>query len=89
METSNAGYAAAGATIHDMGQDFHEGWLQYIIRHAPEKVWGMNADGSVDPIKVSPGGDFKNMDALVFDARHSLLPRAYRKSPDMGGHAWR
>lgn len=82
-ETTNAGYAAAGAPVFDMGQDFHEGWLQFIIRNAPDKVWGMNTDGSVDPIKVGPGGDFENMDALVFDLRHEVLPRAYRKAPNM------
>lgn len=83
QETSNAGYTAAGGTVHDMGQDFHEGWLQYIIRNAPEKVWGMNPDGTVDPIRVGPGGEYENMDALVFDLRHEVLPRAYRKAPDM------
>lgn len=82
-ETSNAGYAAEGATIHDMGQDFHTGWIKYIMAHAPDKVWGLKPDGSIDPIKVGPGGDYENMDALVFDLRFEVLPRVYRNAPDM------
>ncbi len=81
-ETENAGYTAEADKQYDMLQDFHQGWLAYIIEHAPEKVWGLNPDGSVNPIKVGPGGDFTNMDELVADLRGSLIHRKHRSRQD-------
>ncbi len=95
-ETKNAGYAPdAEAAMYPMGQDFHMGWLQYIIHHAgADKVWGLADDGvTVEAINVGPGGDFENMDALVFDLVYSVMPRQYRERPDhrafVGSHLYR
>jgi len=81
IETANAGYSD-DPNKYSMGQDFHEGFLQYIINWGGvDKVWGLKADGSIDPIRVGKGGDYENMEALIFDLKHSVLPRQYRKSP--------
>ncbi len=84
-ETSNAGYAdPATATIYDMGQDFHQGWISYVIDNAgPDKVMGIDPDtGEVTPIKIGPGGDFPNLDSLVLQLVHEKFHRQYRNHPD-------
>lgn len=95
LETSNAGYSPDGATIYDMGQDFHKGWLQTLIEVNPKNVIGLSPDGIV-PIYLGAGATkkaeedraegkvaygFENLDALVFTLRQKL-PRAYRDNPD-------
>ncbi len=82
-ETSNAGYAAADDVVYDMGQDFHQGWIAYALDNAgPDKVMGINPEtGEVESIKVGPGGDYENLDALVLDLVHEKLPRQYRNDP--------
>lgn len=81
IETANAGYSAT-PDKYPMGQDFHMGWLQYIIHWAPEKVWGLNPDGTISTIQVGPGGDFVNLDELITAVKMELLVRQYRKHPD-------
>lgn len=70
-------------TENPMLQDLNVGWLQYLINHAPEKVKGLNTDGSIDVIKVGPGGDYENMDQLVYDLSHTLINKAFRGREDI------
>ena len=51
-------------------QDVNIGWLQHIRNDANERV--------LDGIKVGEGGDYKNMDAAVFDAVNELIDPWHR-----------
>ncbi len=61
-------------------QDVNKGWLQKLREHAAERVMGTNAA----KIKVgsAAGADYKNLDALVFDAIQLLDPW-YHGDPDL------
>jgi P2 family phage major capsid protein len=52
-------------------QDVNKGWLQHLREDKPDNV--------LSGIKVGPGGDYANLDALVFDMASSLLAPWYRK----------
>lgn len=57
-------------------QDVNIGWLQHIRTKAPARVLD---DGAVaGTITVGPAGDYKNLDALVYDAYQTLLDSWYR-----------
>lgn len=62
-------------------QDVNIGWLQQYRANAAERVM----DGGATPgtLKVYAGGDYENMDALVFDAVSSLLDPWYQSDPDL------
>lgn len=79
-ETANAGYSA-DPDKYPRGEDFHTGWIKYFIDWAPEKVWGLNPDGSIKPIKVGPGGDFVNLDQLIAAFVAEVIPTQYQESP--------
>lgn len=70
-------------------QDVHQGWIQYLIEHAPERVLGITPDSSdprgyvIDPIKIGPGGDFISLDQLVYHVRQRFIDRLYRRRGDM------
>ncbi|MBR9778444.1 MAG: phage major capsid protein, P2 family [Rhodospirillales bacterium] len=51
-------------------QDVNIGWLQHIRNDASERV--------LSGIKVGAGGDYKNMDAAVFDAVNELIDPWHR-----------
>lgn len=59
-------------------RDINEGFFQFMINELPENVLGLNPDGTVAAIKVGDGGDFPNLDALVYYMRHELLHRLFR-----------
>ena len=59
-------------------EDINEGFIQYMINELPENVLGLNPDGTIDPIKVGAGGDFANMDALVYHLRYEMLHKLFR-----------
>lgn len=69
------GLTAAAATnraANPLLQDVNVGWYQQIRANAPEQVF----DGATDParIVIGAGGDYGNLDALVYDAAHRFLP---------------
>lgn len=53
-------------------QDVNKGWLQHLREDAPENV--MTAGKNAGEIRVGPGGDYENLDALVFDMVTMLDP---------------
>lgn len=62
-------------------QDVNKGWLQHIREQAPERrLYRINTAAAGQPevwqneIRVGPGGDYANLDALVFDAIQLLDP---------------
>lgn len=66
-------------------QDNSIGWLGQVIKHAPEKVLGLNPDGSIDEIRVGPGAGvdgFENMDELV-TFMNTLIDKTYRGRRDI------
>lgn len=70
---------------HSMLQDNGIGWLQQVINHAPEKVLGLNTDGSVDEIRVGPGAGangYENMDELV-TALNEYIDKPFRRNRDI------
>ncbi len=61
-------------------QDVNKGWLQHLREEAPERVL---ADGKVgDKVQIGADGDYKNLDAAVFDARELLDPW-HRNNPNL------
>lgn len=64
-------------------QDVNKGWLQHYREDAPERV--MN-EGTVVPGKIivaSNGGDYKNLDALVYDVVENLIDPVYSEDTDL------
>lgn len=74
------GVSAAATTdlaANPLLQDVNIGWLQHIRTDAPARVMD---DGAVaGKITVGPTGDYKNLDALVYDAYQTLLDPWYRE----------
>ncbi|MBQ0345917.1 phage major capsid protein, P2 family [Citrobacter freundii] len=60
-----------------MLQDVNKGWLQKVREDAPDCVMGSTTDDSgtttAAPVKVGPGGQYLNLDALVMDAVNELI----------------
>lgn len=56
-------------------QDVNKGWLQHIRDDAPARV--MNEGATPGSIKVGATGDYKNLDALVYDIAKRLLDPWY------------
>ncbi len=63
-------------------QDVNKGWLQNLRDASPERVMAevVAASGKVN---VGSGGDYENMDALVFDMVSSLIDPWYRDGTDL------
>lgn len=64
---------------HPLLQDVNKGWLQKYREHAAERVMSEVETGS-GKIQVGAGGDYGNLDALVFDMVQLLDPW-YREDP--------
>lgn len=69
-------------TANPLLQDVNIGWLQKYRTHAPARVLGEVVDGSGE-ITVGAGGDYSNLDALVFDAANNLIDPWFRESTDL------
>ncbi len=54
-------------------QDVNIGWLQKMREENAPRVLSEVAEGS-EKVVVGAGGDYNNLDALVYDMRQSLLP---------------
>lgn len=75
--------ATSNKTNNPMLQDVNKGWLQHYREDAPECV--MNT-GDVTPGKIivaTSDGDYKNLDALVYDAVENLIDPVYSESTDL------
>lgn len=69
--------SATNRTTYPLLQDVNIGWLQLYRDNAEERVM----DGVV--IDKEGAGDYKNLDALVYDAVNSLIEPWFRESPDL------
>lgn len=74
----NGTSAAANTNLaqNPLLQDVNIGWLQHIREDAPARVMD---DGAVaGKVTVGAAGDYKNLDALVYDAFNTLLDPWFR-----------
>jgi P2 family phage major capsid protein len=58
-------------------QDVNIGWLQQIRTNAPER-WMKESAAGTGKVVIDPAGDYKNLDALVYDAVNSLIDPWYQ-----------
>ena len=67
---------------HPLLQDVNTGWLQHYRVDAPARVMheGVKDSGK---IKIGAGGDYANLDALVYDAVNSLIDVQFRQDPGL------
>lgn len=71
-------------TTNPLLQDVNKGWLQHYREDAPNRV--MNEGTKVpNQILLDPtgNGDYKNIDALVYDAVETLIDPVYADSTDL------
>jgi P2 family phage major capsid protein len=57
-------------------QDVATGWLKKIADNAPTRI-------QTDPITLGAGGDYKNLDALVYDLIESKMAEHHRDDTDL------
>ena len=77
----------SAATASDRGtnpllQDVNIGWLELYRVNAPERVLS-EVVGESGEVTVGDTGDYKNVDALVFDVVNELIEPWYRESTDL------
>lgn len=77
--TSAAATTNVGA--NPLLQDVNIGWLQHIRTDAAARV--MDEGATAGKIVLGPDGDYKNLDALVYDAFQTLLDPWYRDDPGL------
>lgn len=70
--------ATSDRATHPLLQDVNVGWLQKVRAEAPDRVMTevVAASGKVN---VYAGGDYENLDALVFDVVNELIDPWYRE----------
>ena len=67
----NSAAANTDRVANPLLQDVNIGWLKKLQIEASARY--MNRGAAVGSIKVGPGGDYANMDELVYDMRSNLL----------------
>ncbi|MBD8236979.1 phage major capsid protein, P2 family [Pseudomonas fluorescens] len=67
-------------TAHPLLEDVNIGWLQQYRTHAPDRV--LKEGAVAGKITIGKAGDFKNIDALVYDAIQLLDPW-FRRNPGL------
>lgn len=70
--------ASSNPATNPLLQDVNVGWLQKYRTEAPARVLSDGPSAAVNTINVGAGGDYANMDALVFDAVNSLIEPWFR-----------
>lgn len=63
-------------------QDVGVGWLQKIRANAPSR-WMKEVVPASGKIKVGPNGDYKTLDAVVYDAVNNLIAPWYREDTQL------
>ncbi|WP_427792279.1 phage major capsid protein, P2 family [Brevundimonas diminuta] len=66
--------ATTNRTTNQLLQDVNIGWLQKIRLNRPTHVFAEGAKEAGKIIIDPTNGDYRNLDALVYDAIHSFLP---------------
>lgn len=73
--------ATSNKATNPLLQDVNKGWLQKYREHAAARV--MNQGATVGQVKVGATGDYKNLDALVFDAVNNLIDPWFREDTQL------
>lgn len=74
--------ATTNRTDNPLLQDVNIGWLQSYRENAPERVLDEVTAGS-GKVTVGATGDYKNLDALVYDVVNELIDPWHRESTDL------
>jgi len=69
-------------TANPLLQDVNKGWLQHYRDQAAQRTMTEVVPGS-GKIKIGGSGDYKNLDALVYDAVASLVDPWHRENPGL------
>lgn len=72
--------ATTNRTANPLLEDVNIGWLQQYRNHAAARV--MATGKTEGKVQIGAAGDYKNLDALVFDAI-TLLDPWYQRSPEL------
>lgn len=73
--------ATSNRNTNPLLQDVNKGWLQQYREQAAQRV--MNRGAAAGKINVGNGGDYDNLDALVFDVVNNLLDPWYQDDTQM------
>lgn len=74
--------ATSNRAANPLLQDVAKGWLQKIREQAPERHLKEIAAGS-NKVKIGAAGDYKTLDALVYDAVNDLIDPWYREDTQL------
>lgn len=74
--------ATSDRATNPLLQDVNKGWLQHYREQAPARVLAEVVKDS-GKVQVGTAGDYKNLDALVYDAVASLVDPWHRQSPSL------
>lgn len=74
--------ATSNKVTNPMLQDVNKGWLQHYREQAPQRVLSevVAASGQVT---YGDGGDYANLDAIVFDAVNNMIEPWYQEDPEL------
>jgi len=78
------GTSAAATTdrvANPLLQDVNVGWMQQYRTVAPARV--LKDGATAGKISIGTGGDYQNLDALIFDAVSNLIDPWFRKDPSL------
>lgn len=78
------GISAATETdrvANPMLEDVNKGWLQLYRNNAPARVLSEGANAG--EVRVGPGGDYENLDALVYDVVNEMIDPWHRESTEL------
>lgn len=75
--------ATTNRTTNPLLQDVNIGWLQQYRNNAAARVMTGGATAGTVKVGTSAGGDYKNLDALVFDAVNNLIDPWHLKDPGL------
>jgi P2 family phage major capsid protein len=73
--------ASSDRAANPMLQDVNKGWLQHYREQAPQRV--MDHGAVAGKITIGAAGDYKNLDALVYDAKTSLIDPWHRQDTQL------
>lgn len=74
--------ANSDRAANPMLQDVNKGWLQHYREQAPERVMKQGTT-EANKIKVGAGGDYENLDALVFDLVNQMIDPWHAERTDL------
>ena len=73
--------ATSDRAANPMLQDVNKGWLQHYREQADQRV--MDSGKVAGKIQIGAGGDYANLDAMVYDARTSLIDPWHRQDTNL------